>query len=152
MVRSEPTVFKETAVEGKFSIPIPEYLSKTDSINPSALLQYQNAQEQVFLMVFAGIDTLHQPMKEGFKRFAGEFVSRMEKGNMLNYHPEKINGCEAILGDIRGRINETEVYYLLAMIRSGKYRYRIITGVSAQQKSKYKEDLLEMIRGFKIRS
>ena len=71
----------------------------------------------------------------------------MEHGNLVNYYPEKINNTDAVIGNIRGRINETGVYYRVAVIRAGNSFYTIIIGLSENMKSQYDEDIDKIIRG-----
>lgn len=134
-------------VEGKFSISIPEYLTKTDSIDSSALLQYQNDKKQLFLLVYEISDT--SALKDFFKKTSDDFISKLEHGTLMKYYPEKVNGADAMIGTIRGSVNETGVYYKIAVIQSGNSFYKIITGISENRKSDYDEDMDKIIRGFK---
>ncbi|MBI3501498.1 MAG: hypothetical protein HY063_06870 [Bacteroidetes bacterium] len=145
--QSEPQKFTTTIVPDKFSISIPDYLSKTDNIDSSALLQYKNEKEQLFLLVYEKHDS--SSLENFFKKFSEGFASKLEHGVLINYYPEKINGADALLGNIRGSVGETGVFYKVAAIRAKNSFYKIIIGVSENMKSTYEEDMDEIIRGFK---
>ena len=128
-----------------FSISIPEYLSKTDSIDSSALLQYENEKEQMFLLVYEKIDSTNTSPEKFFKTFSDNFTAKIEHGKLINYYPEKINGLDAVIGNIRGSVNETGVYYKIASIKNNKSFYEIIIGISSTMKSSYDEDINQII-------
>ena len=147
--QSEPVKFNEVTVPDKFSISIPDYLSKTASIDSSALIQYKNEKEQLFLLVYEISDTSNTSLQDFFKKISDDFISKLENGSLLKYYPEKINGLDALIGNIRGSVNETEVCYKIAAINSGKVFYEIIIGISSTMKSSYDEDMDKIIRGLK---
>lgn len=150
--RSEPTKFSEVIIDGKISISVPEYLSKTDSIDPSAILQYQNVNSNVFLVAYEERSLAGKTLQEFFKDFSDNLIAGIENGALLKYYPEKINGHNAFIGNIRGSVNETKVYYRVAVIESSNNMYRIIFGVGDGNQSTYYQDMDKIIRGFKIRS
>ena len=145
--QSNTVKFNTVTVLNKFSISIPEYLSKTDSIDSSALLQYKNEKEQMFMLIYEKNDSENVSLDSCFRKFSNNFIEKMEHGNLVNYYPEKINNTDAVIGNIRGRINETGVYYRVAVIRAGNSFYTIIIGLSENMKSQYDEDIDKIIRG-----
>ena len=147
----EPVKFNTVTVDGKFSISIPTYLSKTDSIDPSALLQYKNRKEQLFLLVYEKSDTLHLPIEALFKSFSDDFISRIGRANLIKYYPEKINSHHAVIGNIRGTVNETEVYYRIAVIKVNDTTcFEIIVGTTENNIGQYDEDIGKILNEIKI--
>ena len=146
-----PVKFNSITVPKKFSISIPEYLIATDSIDPSSLLQYKNEKEQMFLLVREKMDTVQQPLETIFKKFSDDLISNMENGNLVKYFPVKINDHDAFIGNIRGSVNETGVYYRIAVIKSTDTMcFEIIIGTTDNDKSRYDEDMDKIIRGFEV--
>ena len=84
---SEPVKFNAVTFEDKFSILIPEYLSKTDSIDASALLQYKNEKEQMFVLVYEITDTANVSLKYFFKKVSDNFISRIGQAALVKYYP-----------------------------------------------------------------
>lgn len=145
---SEPVKFNSVTVEDKFSISIPEYLSKTDSIDASALLQYKNEKEQMFVLVYEITDTANLSLKDFFKKISDDFISRIGQATLVKYYPGQINNRNAFIGNIRGKVNETNAYYRMAVIESDKSFFEIIIGTNDNNKSQYDEDMNKIIRGF----
>ena len=144
----ESTKFHTVTVGGKFSISIPEYLSKTDSIDSSALLQCKNEKEQIFVLIYEETDTTYQSLDNSFRKFSDDFIAKMEHGNLVRYFPIKINNHDAFIGNIRGNARETNVYYRIAEIKVSDKIYKIIIGTTENNKSRYDEDMDKIIRGF----
>lgn len=145
---SEEIKFNTITVPAKFSISIPEYLSKTDSIDASALLQYKNEKEQLFLLVYEIKDTATASLKDVFKKVSDAFISRIRHATLVKYYPEQINNRNAFIGSIRGTVNETSAYYRIAVIESGNSFFEIIIGTNDNNKSQYDEDMNKIISGF----
>ena len=148
LYKQEPVKF--TRVEqGKFSISVPEYLTPTDSIDPAALLQYQNEKEQMFLLVYEKADTVEHSFEDFFKKFANDLIARVGDATLLKYYPKKINGCNAIIGNIRGKVNGTGVYYRVALVEARNAFYEIIVGIADDNRSNFEEDINSVIHGFR---
>ena len=136
-------------MDGKFSISIPAYLSKTDSLDPSAVLQYENVKDQLFLLLYEERDTTNLPIENIFKNFSESFIQKIQHGNVVKYFLTKIDSQNAVIGNVRGSVNETAVYYRIAFIRSNSCYYKIIIGVQNDMESSYDQDMDAMIRSFK---
>lgn len=152
IVRTEPTKFHEVTIEGKFSISVPEYLSKTDSIDASALLQFKNEKKKMFLVVYEEQDTLAQSLQELFKKFSTDIIANIENGILIKYFPEKINGKDAFTGNIKGEMNGAKAYYRISVIESSSTFYEIIIGVSDNNRNLVEEDMDRIIMSFKVRT
>ena len=138
-IRPKPIKFATAMLEGKFSISIPEYLIKKDSICNDAVLQYDNEQENIFLAVYEHHDSAS--IQDIFKRSAGGYVSTIEHGTLQKYYPEKINGHDAFIGNIRGSVKETKVYYRMAVIQCAHGALEIVIGTGNDNESRFTEDM-----------
>ena len=134
--------------EGKCSLSVPKYLSATDRIDPSAFLQLKNEQEQFFILVYEKTDSVHSLMTF-FKDFSERFISKVDRGNMTRYYPEKINGLDALIGNIRGNVNETEVHYRIAVFQSGNRFFTLMAGTTEKSHGQYDDVITEIIRSFR---
>lgn len=147
--------FSEVKIKNRFSISIPNYLSSSDSIDASAILQYKSNAEksgQVFLLVYEERKDSSAEKKslQKYFRFASDnFVSKISSGNLIKYFPEIIHGSHAMIGNIRGRVNETEVYYRIAILDVNNFFYEIILGTTENYKLIYVEDMNAIIHSFK---
>ena len=144
--QSNTVKFNTVTVPNKFSISIPEYLSKTDSIDSSALLQYKNEKKKMFMLMYEKNDSENVSLDSCFRKFSNNFIAKMDHGILVNYYPEKINNTDAVIGDIRGSVNETEVCYRIALFKTKGVLYKIIIGISSTMKSSYDEDINQVIQ------
>ena len=103
----------------------------------------------MFLLVYKKTDSANTSLESFFKKHLNDFASKLEHGNLINFYLEKINGEDALIGNIRGSVGETGVYYRIAAIKANNSFYKIIIGVSENMKSSYDEDMDKIIRGFK---
>lgn len=148
--RSEPVKFNEVIIPGKFSISIPDFLVKALPGDSSLVAHYENEKKQVFLLIYQEPDTSHRSLQIIFTNFSNNFISRVEQGHLLKYYPEKINGCNAFIGNIRGKINGNGVYYRIAAIKSNNNYYEFIFGVLDDDQLLYEDDMAASIRSFKV--
>ena len=95
----------------------------------------------MFLLVYEKNDSINTPLETLFKKFSDNFAARIEHGNLIEYYPEKISGLDAVVGNIRGSVGETGVYYRIAAIKANNSFYKIIIGVSENRKSSYEEGM-----------
>ena len=144
--QSNDVKFNKVTIPNKFSISIPEYLLKTDSIDSSALLQYKNEKEQMFLLVYEKLDSANTSLESIFKKKSDDFIAKIEHGNLENYYPQKINGIDGFIGNIQGSVNETGVYYRIVVMKAGNSFFEIILGISENMKSSYDEDINQIIQ------
>jgi hypothetical protein len=132
------TPFKQISTD-KVTLSVPAYLHETNDIDPAAVIQLKNEEKQLFVLVHEVNDTL--TLKKSFEYYSSTLIARLMNGVLFNYYPQKINGKEAIIGDIQGRVNETNVSYKLILLESPHARYRIIIGVTDSKKENLLEDI-----------
>lgn len=148
-LNSDPVRFNPVTIPGKFSLPVPEYLDKTDSIDPSAVLQYKNEKEQLFLLVYELRNQADTSLKALFKNNSDAFISKVDHGTLAKYYPEEIDGCKAMIGEIKGNVHETKVSYTMVIINANGAFYKIIAGVSGAKNPTYHDDIYKIILGFR---
>ena len=138
---SDSVKFHTVTVADKICISIPEYLAQTNSIDPAAILQYKNEKEQLVLLIYEKTDTLNSSTEILFKKFSTEFMLRIGYANLVKYYPKEINSHHAVVGNIRGKVNETGVYYRIAVIEAGNTYYEVIAGVSENHFVDFNDDI-----------
>ena len=147
-VNPQPIRFESVKISGAASISIPEYLSKTDSIDPAAALQYKNEKEQLFLLIYEKKDTINLQPEVLFKKFSDDLIARIGHCNLVKYFPKQIGSHQAVIGNIRGIVNETGVYYRIAVISSESAYYEVLFGVSENRFGTYDEDMNRILDSF----
>jgi len=148
--RSEPVKFSAITVKDKFSLSIPEYLTKTDSIDGDALVQYENEAEHLFLLAYDVSDSLDTPLEIRFAKFSDQLISKIGEAVLLKYYPTQINGQKAMIGNIRGTVDETRAYYRIVLIESGNLCYELLIGVSDSNRTYFEDDINSIIQSFRF--
>lgn len=147
----EKVKFKNYEIKQKFVISVPEYFSKTNDIDTSAILQFKNERKQVFLLVYELNNSMQIDVKEKFHQEANNLISKMDKGNLLNFYPTNINGINALVGTIRGNTRKTIVSYHLVLFNKNAVFYKIIAGTTERNKSDFKKDIDKIIKSITAR-
>ena len=147
-VHTDPVKFNTITLEEKFSISIPEYLFRTDSIDRNALIQYKNEKKQLFLLAYEKKDTLRSSLEVLFKNASDDLISKIGNAQLIKYYPKKINLHKAVIGNIRGAVNETGVYYRIAIIADSSRYYEIIAGTTENNLSNFSQDIDSMLDSF----
>lgn len=147
--RSEPVQFNKVTYKKEFSIPIPDYLTHSNNLDSSAIIQYHSLEKNIFVLVYQHPITA-DTLNSYFKQLTSKLTAAIDRGTLLKYYPEKINGNQALIGNIRGSVNETIIYYRIALIQTESSFYEIIWGIDENIRSSYDDDMNKTIRGFRI--
>lgn len=139
-----------TITSGPICIAVPEYLTPSAGIDTTALLQLENIKEQFVLLVWKRNDTVPKTPETAFRERSEQILAKTENGILIKYYPTTINGRQAWVGNIRGTVNKTRVYYRLAEIGSAGSAYEIILGVSDRNQSRYEKDMNTILQSFTI--
>ena len=153
---NQPTVFKEVKINNRYTISIPDYLQPTPDAGKEASLQYQNTEKDVYAIVIdekkktmANYD-LNYNVDTYFNSIASQsFIESIKNGKVSIPGRETINGNKALIAEITGQINETDVIYKMAIIETPYTFYQILVWCRAQNKTKYEGDMMKIIESFK---
>ncbi len=150
------TTFNEVTVNDKYTILIPDYVKPSAGMHQQASLQYQNQEKEFYVLV---IDESQSDMKAydlnyDIETYFQNIVSLPFKENIKNgvvSTPQKreINGANALVAEITGSVNNTDVFYKMAVIESPNKFYQVLTWTRADQKKEYEEDMLKIIESLK---
>jgi len=152
---SSSTKFNEATAAGICSIKIPEYMSVAKDLNESAVLQYSNPKEEMYLIVIADSkDEMKAANVNYTLQSYFDFAAKNLEGSVTNYKltapkSKKIHGNDALIGEINGNFNQYEVMYKLGTIESSKRFYQILTWTMGENRTKYGNDMNIMIESLK---
>lgn len=102
----------------------------------------------MFLLVYEKADTVEHSFENIFKTFSNDLISRIGDATLIKYYPKKINGCNALIGNVRGKVNGTGVYYRIALVETNLAYFQILIGVSADRKDSFEEDMDSLLHSF----
>lgn len=153
---NQSAVFKEVKVKERYTISIPDYLKPCTDLHKDASLQYQNAENGIYALV---IDEKKKTMQDYdlnfdidmyFNSIAKQgFVESIKNGKISIPGRQQINNNKALIAEVTGKVDQTDVYYKLAIIETPFTFYQILAWTSAENKEKYQPDILKMIESFK---
>ncbi len=149
-------VFKEVKINNRYTILIPDYLQPCTDLHKDASLQYQNTEKDVYALV---IDEKKKTMMNYdlnfdvdlyFNNIAKQgFIETIKNGKISIPGRETINGSKALIADITGTVDQTQVFYKMGILETPFTFYQVIIWCRAENKQKYEKDMIKMIESFK---
>lgn len=152
---SSSTKFNEAIAAGICSIKVPEYMTVAKDLNASAVLQYSNPKEEMYLIVIADSkDEMKAANVTYTLQSYFDFAAKNIEGSVTNYKltspkSKKIHGNDALVGEINGNFNQYEVMYKIGTIETSKHFFQILTWTMGENRTKYGDDMTIMIESLK---
>lgn len=150
------TVFTEVTINNRYSISVPDYLQPCKDLHKDASMQYQNAEKGIYALV---IDEKKKTMQDYdinydidayFNNIAKQgFIESIKNGKISVPGRQEINGNKALIAEVTGKVEQTDVYYKLAIIETPYTFYQILSWTSAENKEKFEPDMVKMIESLK---
>ncbi len=160
---STATQFNTVNIADKYTLDIPDYLTKTDDLNDDASLQYQNvirecytivideSKQELYDVIAASLELSEYPQSmEGYCALI--LHGMLDGGGMTDYKLEKnqtINGLPAQFLSATLEVEGLQVFYKIAMIEGKKDFYQIMTWTLASNAEKQEADMDAILRSFK---
>ncbi len=153
---TKETVFTSVKVNEKYTIAIPDYLKPCTDLHKDASIQYQNPEKEVYAIVIderkklmADYD-LDYDLDLYYKNIASQaFIESIKNGKISPPGRQEIDGHKALITEITGNINGTDVYYRMGIIETPYAFYQLLAWTRTENKEKYMADMIKMIESFK---
>lgn len=150
-------------IDNKYSMELPDFLSKTTILNDEASLQYMNGLKELYIAV------LDEPMsdfelalkendltdeyKNDLKGYSSlvidTFKENLEIVSMSDPNQTTINGLPALIYTVKAKVENYVAYYNYVFIQGKKDYYQIITWTLDSKEDDHKEQMQTMISSFK---
>lgn len=150
------TEFVEVEINNRYTVSVPDYLKPCKDLQKDASMQYQNSEKGIYALV---IDEKKKTMQDYdmnydidtyFNSIAKQgFIEAIKNGKISVPGRQEINQNKALIADITGKLDQTDVYYKLAIIETPYTFYQILSWTSAENKEKFEPDMIKMIESFK---
>lgn len=137
-----------------FTMEIPDYMTKTIDLNTAAIVQYQNAKKETYVILIE--DSKEELELAGMKLSKKDFFEEFMKDyttEMIDYKPE--SATEFVKGDLNFiqseftfKSGEVDIYMIATVIESKTHFYKILTWTLKNFKSNYKKDFEKIINSF----
>ncbi len=145
---NKKTVFTEAKINNQYIISVPEYMQRCSDLHKDASFQYQNSEKEIYALV---IDEKKEMMKDyNLNNIASQpFLETIKEGKVSIPGRQHINGNNALVAEITGKIDQNNVYYKLGVIETPYAFYQILIWTLAENKEKLEPDMIKMIESFK---
>jgi hypothetical protein len=145
-------------IKNQYSIVLPKFLSKSNTLNNEASLQYQNLLREFYVIVIDETkDEVHEVVNnddnlfhistdfDGYKRLITENTNLTINFDQINVGKTKqVNNMPAHIQSMEGEIEGHKIFYKLALIEGKKHYYQIFVWTLYNNKNEY-SDLMEGI-------
>ncbi len=153
---NRPAVFTDVKINSRYTISLPDYLQPCADLHKDASLQYQNTEKDVYAIVIdekkktmVNYD-LNYNLDSYFNNIASQgFIESIKNGKVSIPGRETINGNKALVAEITGKIDQTDVFYKMGIIETPFTFYQILVWCRAENKEKYESDMMKIIESFK---
>lgn len=155
--------YEKKSVENKFSLLIPESLGKTNKLNSIASIQFENTNQDFYIMVLdESKDAFAKAVNNNvynstadlggyYKVIVNHFKEITSKDfKVYNIEKKKINHSNAIVFSMSGINDGYPAFYRYAIIESNKRYYQIMSWTNTSQEQKYTDRMNKIIDSFKI--
>jgi len=136
-------------VGNQFSMTVPDYLSKDETLKPGAEFQYCNRFRNTYVVVFS------TPKDRPFEKFYTEQLSiikkAVDKPLVTDSDVVTLGGAKGVHTEIAGSMSGEMIYYSTLTLETGdKYYQNCIWTRGEDRKLKYGKDLQKILFSFKL--
>ena len=148
---SAQTKFVEHKIGHYYYIEIPDYMSKTLELNSSASCQYSNVNKQAYMIVIEDskedLDLVNSKFTspiDFYEDFIKSFSKNKEDVKVTDPKNLIINGNKAVQSEMTANVDSTDIYYLVTVIETKTYFYKILCWTVPESKDALKNDFIKM--------
>lgn len=150
-------------IDNKYSMELPDYLTKSTSLNADASLQYMNGMKELYIAVIdepisdfneaLELNHLTEDYKNDLNGYSSLILDTFKDNVDVTYisDPKEttINGLSAILFTVKAIISGYTAYYHFAYIQGKENYYQILTWTLDSKERQHKKNMEAMINSFK---
>jgi len=154
---------QEVKIGKKFSLTIPSFLKRADTLNRESSLQYQNTFREFYVLVFdESREEITKALTEGglsesdtgnLKVYSDILMANFEQGIEVALKENKketvINGNPAIVMNLAGKSAGVDAYFSIAYIEGKKRYYQIVVWTLKDRRDKYKDKMDAILMSLK---
>lgn len=153
----KPSVeFNNVVINDGYSISIPSYLTATSGMHQQASAQYENKEKEFYLLVIdeSKADMTAYDLDYDIDTYYKNIVSTpfkdfIKDGKISIPGRQEINGAKALITNIEGLVENTNIFYKLAVIETTNKFYQVVIWTRADQREKYEKDMITIIESLK---
>jgi hypothetical protein len=150
-------------IEGRYTIELPVTLTKTNSINEEASLQYQDNFNDLYTIVIDepkatftkalkqnSLESRYENNLEGYSKLITDGLdSSLSIKEFPDFEETTINGLKARMLSFEGVSAGNKVYWKLAFIEGSNTYYQVMVWTAADKRKKSEKEMAAIIHSFK---
>ncbi len=151
-------------IKNDYSLELPDFLNATDSLNPSASLQFQNLSKEFFIIVIEedkkeftrkivenNAEEIYPPNLKGYTDIINHSIGETIKiSARTDIEDLEINGLAAKNFTIQGQTKDKiPVYYSFTVVKGKDNYYQIAQWTAKNQKALFEKQMSEIAKSFK---
>lgn len=150
-------------IEGRYTIELPVTLTKTNSINEEASLQYQDNFNDLYTIVIDepkatftkalkqnALENRYENNLEGYSKLITDGLdSSLSIKEFPDFEETTINGLKTRLLSFEGVSAGNKVYWKLAFIEGSNTYYQVMVWTAADKRKKSEKEMAAIIHSFK---
>lgn len=149
---------KEVKVGHVFSIVVPNYMNKTSGLNSAASIQFKNSVKEVYSIVVEDAkedlklsEIAYADAKEFFDEFMKDLMKDEEKPVASKEIIKKVGTTTVVEADLKlhDKESKSDIYYLVGVVETQGYYYKVLSWTTAENKDKYKADFQKILYSLK---
>lgn len=146
--------FKEKEIGNVYHVSIPDYMTKTFSLNDVASMQFLNSSKETYVIVIEDskeellvAGSPFRDPEEFYRHFEQSFTDQTCEIGPVN--ALKINGNRAVQVEITKPFKEYNVSYLITVIESDSHFYKMLAWTIEDYKDQYLDDFKKIASSFR---
>lgn len=153
----------EVTVANKYSLQVPDYLSKTNDLNEDASLQYQNLFKEFYVIVidedkdeinsFIDAGMFENNPEKSVDGYATIIMNNTKKNtevkNEAIQNNLKINNLQSKTICFDAKVDKIDIFFQFGFIEGKDRYYQVMVWTLLKHKQKYLEDMDKIILSFK---
>ena len=146
-------------INNKYSVELPDFLSKGTELHEEASLQYQNLFKEFYVIILDEpkeeiIDAAPildiEPTLEGYYSYLKSSMEEtIEEVKFMDVKNTKINGLNAKTFSVTGKVDGIDAFYKIAYIEGKDTYYQVLIWSLLKKQEKYTPEMEKIIASFK---
>lgn len=150
-------------IDGKFTVEVPEVMTKTTGLNDDACLEYQNTLKEYYMIVIdddikefnevfveSGLNEYYDDGFIGYADFIYEsFVEALTVYTDADWKEFTVNNMAARQKEVDAELDGIKVYYTYTLVHGKDYYYQILMWTLPESKEDFKKIVDKTIASFK---
>ncbi|MGA2299029.1 MAG: hypothetical protein ABSG15_15900 [FCB group bacterium] len=150
-IANAQTKFEKKKVGHIYYLNVPDYMSKTKQLNDAASLQYQNIIRKAYVIVIEdskeeleSVGAKFTSPDDFYKDFIDTFSTKINNPKAGKPYSVNVHGYNAVQGELTASIESSDIFYLITVVETKEYFYKIMCWTVLENKDKLMDDFIKI--------